>query len=436
MSSRRRRRAKVKGGLGCGGPSPAATRPLSVAQGAENTAAEKPPAKEAEHKGHDAPPVFGPLPELPPESEDTVADRGSLARPPEEKTAPALVPDLPVNPPVAFTVLQPDALKARTIPPRTLRLAVTPAHYDDMGRLLTNLGEGYRHTLLHPAALYNPKALAQFDVVFLTCAASTSLDARLNRTVRQFVEQGGTLYASDLRFDVLVGAFPEYIDRSQLGRTGAGFQTVKARVIDPGLRAELGEEIPLQFNVGGWRPAAFQRTKVTTCLEGKFRADGGWAGQGPLLVKFAHKKGVVIFTSFHNAAQNSELEKKLLEYLVFTAVTVQVEAEVRKAMTGAGFAPQDTRRLHVSAGQTTEAHPWTSTRAGPLQFALGFEPRGVKVRLTLRAPGGQQFEHEATSPFLVETSGAAAGEWRYSVTASAVPFRNYPLTMTVGTRAP
>src|SRR5437879_4309335 len=56
-------------------------------------------------------------------------------------------------------------------PPKPLRLAVTPKHYDDMGSLLDRLGEGYRHTPILMEDLLDVGRLSQYDVVFLTCDA-------------------------------------------------------------------------------------------------------------------------------------------------------------------------------------------------------------------------------------------------------------------------
>ncbi|HYT95559.1 MAG TPA: hypothetical protein VEL76_42965, partial [Gemmataceae bacterium] len=250
-----------------------------------------------------------------------------------------LLPDLPVVAPVTYAVLHPPITQPQA--QRTLRLAVTPRKYDDMGKLLAGLGKGYQYVEITQQDLYNVTKLTQFDVLFLTCGGSGP-DLRLSYALRAFVERGGTLYASDLRYDVLAGAFPDYVDRTHLGRKGVK-QAVLANVSDPGLRDLLGDQIELDFNLDGWKPAFFRKDKVQVLLEGRFHAAG--AGkvlkmvngqilavpggspiplQSPFLVKFAYKKGAVIFTSFHNAAQNNELEQKLLEYLVFTAVTVQV----------------------------------------------------------------------------------------------------------------
>ena len=108
--------------------------------------------------------------------------------------------------------------------------------------------------------------------------------------------------------------------------------------------------VPLEFNLDQWRTAAFGGERVKVLMKAKYITQQEKRSETPLLVKFGFDKGTVIFTSFHNAAQNSELERKLLQYLVFTAVTVQVEAELLKHMIAAGFVPLETRRLGVSSG--------------------------------------------------------------------------------------
>src|SRR6478672_6406048 len=68
--------------------------------------------------------------------------------------------------------------------PAKLRLAVTPTEYsyqessgkdmpwDDMGKLLRQLGEGYRYDVIEPEDIASqPSKLDPYDVLFLTCAS-------------------------------------------------------------------------------------------------------------------------------------------------------------------------------------------------------------------------------------------------------------------------
>src|SRR5207245_2294225 len=162
-------------------------------------------------------------------------------------------------------------------------------------------------------------------------------DPELNASIRLFVQNGGTLYASDLRFDVLRGAFPELIDNTA-ARAGREKQKILAKIHDPGLQDALGkkQEVELEFESPGWRPAAFERDKVKTYMSGPYLTEFGQKiPDAPLLVKFPFQKGTVIFTSFHNEKQG-EVGEKLLKYLVFSAVTARAEAEMTSKIAEGG----------------------------------------------------------------------------------------------------
>ena len=51
----------------------------------------------------------------------------------------------------------------------SLRLAVTPHQYDDMGSLLGQLGSGFTYTNIRLEDLEDVSKLVKYDVVFLTC---------------------------------------------------------------------------------------------------------------------------------------------------------------------------------------------------------------------------------------------------------------------------
>jgi hypothetical protein len=324
-------------------------------------------------------------------------------------------------------------LKFSTIAVQTdakpMRLAITPPHYDDMGQLLTKLGEGYRYTQLTEADLGNLAKLKQFNVLFLTCASNYS-DLRAVSAVNRFVEMGGTLYASDLRYDLLARAFPEAAN-PRLAMIGDA-QNIRAKVTDAGLRRILGDEILLRFDAGGWRPAAFQKRSVTTYLEGAIQTHFSKPILAPLMVKFKVKKGIVIFTAFHNAVQNDDAQLKLLQYMVFSAVNAHVEAALAKTMQTAGLTPRETKTLNISAGESLVPQTHACAKAGKLQLGVGFAGEGAKLRLLVTGPGGEKIAHEDTAGFILEIENAPAGEWRYAVAAVDTPYPNFPYTLMIG----
>ncbi len=284
----------------------------------------------------------------------------------------------------------------------SLRLAVTKPpldeNWDDMGALLRTLGPGYQYTQISLDDLLEPDQLEKYDVVFVACspvpktwvvrrvcagmrantavfAARPEIVARLNQSLRRFVAGGGTLYASDWQFDLLAIAFPEMIDEAKVNR--GEVQKVAAEVVDPGLRKRLGPTIPLRFEKSDWRPAAFTGRDVTTYLQGRYELSSGGQQTGPLLVSFPVGDGTVIFTSFHNEAQNNDVEKELLRYLVFTTITAREESRVKRTMVRGGLSPQERNLFSASSGGQPVGNRYELAKAGRLQFALGFENQGA-----------------------------------------------------------
>lgn len=313
--------------------------------------------------------------------------------------------------------------------PTPLKLAVTPFSHDDLGSLLTKMGEGYRFTNIRNEDLLSLNTLKKYDVVFLTCADMVARDFQAAGPLRRFVEQGGTLYASDLRGDLVLAAFPEFRARA-LVLPGVP-QTIEANVYDKGMQSYLSKKtIPLSFEANDWRPAAFDGTKVTVCLKGVYRNNLGQTKVAPLLVKFRVQKGTVIFTSFHHAKNDTEIVRKLLDYLVFATVNARSEARVKDLMARSGYAPHELRPVLMSRDKKIEGV--FQHEGGALQVGVGFENLGARLKLKLLSPGGQTLEHEGEGLYQIEIPKAESGAWQYTVTPVELPFLNFPMIVAIG----
>ena len=308
------------------------------------------------------------------------------------------------------------------IPTVRLRIGVIQGEFDDMGKLLRTLGEGYQFAVVDLDELINPETYDKFDLLLVTCGGytnawlgeSTGTESRgrgsftarpevwekVSVNLRGFVKRGGTLYASDWRYSLVAKAFEEFVDH---GRVDEGQQqTVTAEVSDAGLRELLGQSIKLKFDQPGWRPAAFKGESVVTYLTGHYKSMSDRDRESPLLVKFPVGDGAVIFTSFHNEEQNSEVELKLLKYLVFATVTAQTESKITKKMLEGGFSPSGSNLLSASAENPSVTRKWTCTKKGAVQFVLGFQNQGARLKLTVVGPGGQRAEKEGTSTLEID----------------------------------
>jgi hypothetical protein len=326
--------------------------------------------------------------------------------------------------------------RTATVPRHSLSLAVTPPEYDDMGKLLDTLGPGYRHAGISVNELLDPAKLSQYDIVFLTCGTGDlwnqeEVALKLRQSVRQFVSGGGTLYASDLRFEILEIAFPEFVDPTRAPTRGDR-QIVQARVVEPGLKHALGSTITLNFDKPSWFAAALKGPELTTYLEGDFKDVGGRPASAPLLVKFPFGSGTVIFTSFHNETQNSETETALLRYLVFSAVTAREEENVKRTMVRGGFSPQERSLLSASSSSEAITRSYECRQPGPLQFVLAFDERGARLRLTVVGPGGQRQELTDTKTFQIDIPNAQAGTWQYTIAPLELPSPNFAFELMIG----
>jgi hypothetical protein len=338
-----------------------------------------------------------------------------------------------------------------------LRLGVTPAQYDDMGRLLDSLGKGYQYETVELESLLETRWMDEIDVLFLTCGGvpkswlgemigkSARDDAteyhpneevinRVCKNLRDFVDNGGTLYASDWRFSLVATAFVEYVDPPRAVQ-GAP-QTVQAEVVSPRLKKPLGETIELRFDKPGWYTSAFRGADVEVLLQGEIQTMDEERLTAPLLVRFPYGSGTVVFTSFHNEEENTDVAVKLLRLLIFTTIIAQSDAFATKRMADDGFQAADRNLLSASRDAPSVTHTYICERDGmDLRFALAFPAAGARLRLLIEDPQGRYFEKEVTSTYIVEVPEAAAGQWTYAVQAVELPYPNFPFTISVAEKS-
>ena len=330
---------------------------------------------------------------------------------------------------------------------KKLKIVVTPTQsdfdpftkqmerWDDMGKLLDELGEGYRYDTVDPQQfLLNPKKLSQYDLLFLTCKSGGD---ELKELLQNFVGNGGILYASDWRYEAVANTFPDFADKRLVGKGAPG--PLDADVVDPALREFIGNTVPLNFGLGDWKPAAFAGERVQTLLRAKYKKMpvpgqvGDVYDTAPLMVRFKFGEGTVIFTSFHHEKQNSAAEKKLLQFLIFSLVTAGVDAQVTGAMEKGGFTPQRSNLLSTPKDNPRISREYENPRNGTLRFALGLSGEGATMRLSIKSPDKKkEFSKEFTSTAIVEVPNAVAGTWTYTIEAVRLPYDNFPFTVTVG----
>lgn len=242
-----------------------------------------------------------------------------------------------------------------------VNIAVVGGAYDAVEDLVTGLnltydqkGDDNANLTAARTFLSNPNEMANYDIIFLNCG---ELYGRLGplfpfqqdprpqivNNLRNFVNNGGSIYASDWAFPWVEMAFGDVLDMLGVEGDGNGSkmgfapQTVTADVLTTDLQTILGRNtatIAFPHN-----PPAVVNTNWVV-LEGvgpqtvnQIRADvqlcstpsncstaGATQSAAPLLVTWkAPSGGTVVFTSFHNKRQatlNQDMEL-ILRYLIF-----------------------------------------------------------------------------------------------------------------------
>ncbi|MCA9605123.1 MAG: carboxypeptidase regulatory-like domain-containing protein [Myxococcales bacterium] len=196
--------------------------------------------------------------------------------------------------------------------------------------------------------LRDPERLAAYDIVFISCGAelvepatpgfagSLLFEPGVQQNLRDYVENGGRLYVTDLEYTLIEQIWPQAIDFAHgsgdglsaepetpyLANRGEGFFETDARVVDTDLLRWLttngvaaSATIPIQGLVPGWVMMDRHASVVRRWVERDER---------PLTVSFAAGCGRVVYSSYHLeegfSRRFSELpipEEAILAYLIF-----------------------------------------------------------------------------------------------------------------------
>ncbi|MEO0604584.1 MAG: hypothetical protein AAF211_24330, partial [Myxococcota bacterium] len=194
---------------------------------------------------------------------------------------------------------------------------------DAIQNLLADLGLQYTLIEIEDTVewLRDPGSLSDYDIVFFNCGMRTDwvMYPEVVDHLRDYVLQGGSIYASDRSYQVIERVFPAAIDF--LGDDSNPLDVARgqrgdyvARVVDRELQSVLGSDVAdIRYDFDNWTIAE--------------KADGGEAlleaqvepaapapneDSGPqrsvLAARARIGQGTVVFTSFHNQTQNTGLE--------------------------------------------------------------------------------------------------------------------------------
>lgn len=301
-----------------------------------------------------------------------------------------------------------------------LKIAVTPAGFDNIGKVLEEMEYGFNS--IDENTLTDSKVLAGYDVVFINCSGTCANGAKpASNALRAYVANGGALYCSDYASDYIVAAFP---DMMKFGGKSGSSGHLTARVVDVGLRAIIGHDLPLNFDLPGWETINGVAGDAEVYLE---------HGKGhPLLVTFKHGQGEVIYTCFHNQAQHSEKEQKLLKFLVIKPLLARAKSGIEQFVVGKAHGSVENVGV-ISSGKTSGDYYFDAKKSEDLRFLLNWIGEAELALSVFRPDGSLVREAKAISPPVeIEEPNAPAGRWRYHVRAVNVPERNFPFILMAG----
>lgn len=167
---------------------------------------------------------------------------------------------------------------------------------------------------------------------FVNCGTPDHVDPR---ALAELVRGGGCVYASDHADDLVAQAFPRVFDfGGHSGNTGH----VAADVVDPELRDVLGSRIHVEFDMGAWAVLLGGRAGALLVS-----AEGSQQAGHPIMAYAEYGEGSVFYTCFHNKAQTSDREKRLLQLLVVKQLSARSSQSFERAGKSLGLTLDDIR---------------------------------------------------------------------------------------------
>lgn len=200
------------------------------------------------------------------------------------------------------------------------KIGVVPGVYDKIGDILTDLG--YDYTTLYDADLSDSSKLAPLELLFLNCGSDTSYasDSTVQTNIKNFVNGGGYLYASDWDFEYVEYCWPDAIDfyGDDLSDPYIGdSQEITADVVDSGLAGYLGKnQAQINFDLPIWIVIDSVDSSTKVLVRGSFSTSEGQMNDKPIMVSFNSGSGIVAYTCFHNEAQITGDARELLLYFI------------------------------------------------------------------------------------------------------------------------
>ncbi len=205
-----------------------------------------------------------------------------------------------------------------SIPPDAKKMLVILGDFDSIQEVLARLGFVYDSIPCYSFITWSQDSINAYDYIFFNCGAGCDeqdMGDTLRPKLRNFLNMGDRrIYASDWQYEVV-----EIIDSSAIDFYGTGGMTgeVMARVLDPDLIEALGRDSMLiNFDMPHWAVMIDVGPQTDILIKGDAPIFDSTLTDVPFAVIFPYGQGKVLYTSFHNEAQNTEDMDVILEQMI------------------------------------------------------------------------------------------------------------------------
>ena len=201
-----------------------------------------------------------------------------------------------------------------------VEIVVVTGEYDDIGALISGLNLSFDTVNGVTSTEYidflrDPNWMGQYDIIFFNCGMGfdwTEHQAEVVDNLKQYVRDGGSVYASDWAYYLVEATWPaQQVFHGNDATLGAAFVgetgLVNATVFDSSMQAVLGSDTAeINYDLGAW--AAMVSANGEVLIEGDYPYYDGFSlsnRTAPLAYRMSDGGGTALYTTFHNERQTT-----------------------------------------------------------------------------------------------------------------------------------
>lgn len=310
------------------------------------------------------------------------------------------------------------------------KLAVTPVGYDDMKSILEKLGVAPEEITFDQ--MTSAAALEKYDAIYINCAGEAeSPSDEVVTAIKEYVKNGGIVYASDFAAGVVEKAFPGKINfiggsvaSAHIGDTG----DVTAKVVDSGLASVLGKtSATIKYDLSAWVVVDSPGGGTRVLMTGDTPTTSGTQKDKPLVLTFSEGKGEVLYTTFHNEAQLTKEVEAIINWFGIRTKAGRLASATRELVVkGDDIALQEV----VDSINKDETKTYYFNATGKADFKLTLNFGGSEMEITITDPAGKKVASQnVQKPPYTNSIQADEGKYKIEIVGKDVPESNYPFVL-------